>query len=262
MSSFSRVLSLFVALPLITLALGCAPHDKHVFLSTVNQPTSVALLDTYQSEAVWEMDIPVNHKLELVFAGNKMTRSNADGVSPSWVKFKLYRADDLPTDTGRDRKGTLILSDRIDLTGKQIRMQVSYRPAPELPGSIDAAPVPVRDTAQSVADEAIAESKAQTQATDEMTEADQAQETATEAAEEATEEAAEDAAEEATEEMAEDAAEEAAEEGHHAVEEAAEAAQEVPVQADTTDAADAAEVAVEEAAEEAAEDAAATQPTK
>lgn len=208
MPSYPRVLLLFVTLLVTVLAVGCTPHDQHVFVSTVHKPTSIALLDTYQNQEVWSMDIPVNHKLQLHFEGNPHSQSGADGVSAQWVNWKLYRADDLPTDTGKNRKGTLVSSDRIDLAGKKIRMQVSYRPAPELPGSVDAAPVPVQETPQSVAIEAIAESKAQAAP---VTEADEPQEAATEATEEAIEEAVEEAVEEATEEAVEEAtAEEAA----------------------------------------------------
>ena len=160
MTSSPRSLTYALALMLTLSSLGCAAKDKHVFISTVNQPTTVVLLDTYKSEAVWEMDIPVNHKLVLDFEGTTSGRS-ADGVSPSWVNWKLYRADDLPTDTGRARRGKLIDSDRVDLTGKKILMQTSFRPSPEIPGSVDAAPIPVRNTTQAVAAEAIAESKAQ-----------------------------------------------------------------------------------------------------
>ncbi len=159
MTRFPRALTLVLALTLTLSTLGCAAKDKHVFVSTVSLPTTLTLLDTYQSEAIWEMDIPVNHKLILDFEGTA-TGQSSDGVSPSWVNWKLYRADDLPTDTGRARKGTLISSDRVDLTGKRIMMQTRFRPAPEIPGSIDAAPVPVQETAQSVAEEAIAESQA------------------------------------------------------------------------------------------------------
>jgi len=141
-------------------AVGCATKDHHVFKSTVNQPTTVTLLDVHQNQAVWEMDVPVNHQLVLDFENSAGSGSNAVGVAESWADWKLYRSDDQPTDTGRDRKGSMIQSDRIDLTGTAVRMHVSYRPAPELPGSVSAAPVPVVETAESVAAEAIAEAKA------------------------------------------------------------------------------------------------------
>ncbi len=233
MPSFPRALTLILALTLTLSALGCAAKDKHVFVSTVNQPTTIALLDTYKSEAVWEMDIPVNHKLVLDFEGTTDGQSS-DGVSPSWVNWELFRADDLPTDTGRARKGTPVGSDRVDLTGCNVLMKVTYRPAPETPGSVDAAPVPVQETTQSVAAEAIAESKDQADAA-EVVEAVEPEAAATQPVEEAIEEATEEAAEEATNEV---------------VEEAPEAVEEVPV-----------EEVVEDAVDDAI-DAAATQPTK
>ncbi len=247
MPSFPRALNYILALTLTLSALGCAAKDKHVFVSTVSQPTSLALLDTYSNETVWELDIPVNHKLVLDFEGTAGGKSS-EGVAPSWVNCKLYRADDLPTDTGRARRGSLVSKERIDITGKKVLMQVSHRPAPEIPGSIDAAPVPVQETTQSVADEAIAESKAQAD-TDEAIADDAPEDAAMDAVEDATEDATEDVTEDVTEEAVEDAAEvtdiPAVEEG---VEEAAEAVEEASAE-------------VEEVVEDAV-DAAATQPTK
>ncbi len=239
MTSSPRSLTYVLALILTLSSLGCAAKDKHVFVSTVNLPTTIVLLDTYTSEAAWEMDIPVNHKLVLDFEGTASGQS-ADGVSPSWVNWKLYRADDLPTDTGRARKGKLIDSDRVDLTGMKILMKTSFRPSPEIPGSIDAAPIPVRKTTQAVAVEAIAESKAQN-IDEEVAEAPAVEEEAVEV--EAAEEATMDAVEEANEEAIE-AVEEAIEVAED-VEEAVEATEDVSVEDEV---ADAVEAAVEEAA--------------
>ena len=232
MPSLTRTMTCLLALTLTLSSLGCS-NDKHVFVSTVNQPTTVILLDTYKSQAVWEMDIPVNHKLVLDFDGTEAGTSS-EGVAPNWVNWKLYRADDLPTNTGRARKGTLVSSDRVDLTGAKILMQASYRPSPELPGSADAAPVPVMKSSQAAAEEAIAETKAIEMAESEAIEVEEA-------------EVVDDASIEAVEEANDDAMD-VVEEAEEVVEEAAEAVEEEVV--------DAVEV-VEEAVEEAA-----TQPTK
>ncbi len=233
MPSFTRALFFVTALPLIALVTGCSAKDQHVFHSSVNLPTTIALIDTYKNESVWSMDIPVNHDLKLDFEGSASGQTGADGGSPSWVNWKLTSTDDLPTNTGRKRSGKLVRSDRIDLTGKRIRVAVSYRKSPEMPGSVDAAPVPEAQTAQSLAQEAIAESKQQA--------AQSQPDTAAQAVEEAAEEV-----QEAVEELAEEAADD--------VEEAAEVAvDEAP--------ADQAVEAVE-AALDTAESAPATQPTK
>ena len=202
MTSLTRTLTCLLALTLTLSTIGCASKDKHTFVSTVSQPTTIVLLDTYQSQAVWEMDIPVNHKLVLDFEGTASGQSN-DGISPSWVNWKLYRADDLPTNTGRARKGTLIDSDRVDLTGKKILMQSSFRPAPEIPGSVDAAPVPVQNSTQAVAEEAIAETKSmELEAPAEEVEVVVEEEATMEAVEQANEDAIE-AVEEVVEEVEE-----------------------------------------------------------
>jgi hypothetical protein len=225
MPSSPRALMLLMAVTLILSAMGCAAKDKHVFVSTVHQPTTLTLLDVYQEQSVWEMDIPVNHKLVVNFENNTSEGVSASGTAPSWANWELYRSDDQPTDTGRARKGTLIQSDKVDLTGMRVRMQVSYRPAPEMPGSMNAAPVPVVETAESVAAEAAAEAKAQVEVMDEAP----VEEAAVEEAAEVTEEAAdvvEEAAEEAEEAVAEVAEEAVEAEAAEVVEEAAEA---VPV---------------------------------
>jgi hypothetical protein len=237
MPSPTRTMTYVLALMLTLSTIGCSSKDKHVFLSTVNQPTTLVLIDTYSSEAVWEMDIPVNHKLVLDFDGTA-TGQTSDGVSPSWVDWKLYRADDLPTDAGKARKGKLVRSDRVDLTGKKVLMQTSFRPSPETPGSVDAAPVPVQNTPQAVAEEAIAESKA-LDPQEEMIEEEAVQD---EAVEEETMDAVEQANDEAMQEV-----QEAAEESVEAVEESSEEAH---------------EDVIEDALEADVAEEAATQPTK
>ncbi len=164
MTRSPRALTLMLVVTMFLSAMGCTAKDKHVFVSTVHQPTTLTLLDVYQSQSVWEMDIPVNHKLVLDF-GNDPGGQKADASgSPSWVDWQLYRIGDRPTNMNRNRGNVLVDSDRVNLTGTKVRMQVNYRPSPEMPGSLEAAPVPVRETAESVAAEAVAEVKAQNMA--------------------------------------------------------------------------------------------------
>ncbi len=220
MTRSARALTLLMVVLTYSMV-GCTAADKHVFVSTVHRPTSLALVDTNANEAVWEMDIPVNHMLELDFEGTDRQQADASGA-PSWVNWKLYRVDDQPVNVGEKRHGVLVMRDKIDLTGRRIRMQVNYRPAPEVPGSVDAAPVPVQDTPQSVAAEAVAEVKAQQQ--------DEAQaDSEVKEAEEAVQESGEQTTEEASEAVAE-------------VEEAAQSADE----AEAGEAADIVQEAVEE----------------
>lgn len=156
-----RALTLMLVVTMILSAMGCSASDKHVFVSTVHQPTTLTLLDVYQNQAVWEMDVPVNHKLVLDFDNDPSGQKADASGSPSWVDWKLYRIDDQSVDAGKKHHSVLVDSERVDLTGTKVRMQVNYRPSPEMPGSLEAAPVPVRETAESVAAEAVAESKAQ-----------------------------------------------------------------------------------------------------
>jgi len=158
MPSFSRALVFAFALPMIVLTQGCS-KDKHVFYSSVMRPATVTLIDTYRSEEVWSMDIPVNHRLSLDFKGNAPGKGgNAAGGSSS-VTWKLQAVSDKPTSSGYGKAGKSIDSGTIDLTGKRVGMKTSYRESPEMPDSAGAAPVPTRETSESVAAEAIAESK-------------------------------------------------------------------------------------------------------
>ncbi len=189
MPSSPRALMLLLAVTLPLCATGCSTNDKHIFLSTVNQPTTITLLDANHRQSVWEMDIPVNHQLVLDFENDgKNTEGRVEAAS--WVDWQLIRTDAQPRDTGIKRKGVMVRSDRVDLTGTHVRIQVSYRPAPELPGSLDAAPVPVMETPESVAAEAAAEAKAQAAAATEEALIEEAT-----AEEETTEEVTEEAAE-------------------------------------------------------------------
>lgn len=180
-----RALTLMLVVTMFLSAMGCTAQDKHVFVSTVHQPTTLSLLDVYQNESVWEMDIPVNHKLVLDFGNNPSGQKADASGSPSWVDWELYRIDDQSVNTGRKHHSVLVDSERVDLTGSKVRMQVNYRPSPEMPGSLEAAPVPVRETAESVAAEAVAESKAQGMAAEASAEkvAEEAAEVAPEAPE-------------------------------------------------------------------------------
>jgi len=164
MPSFTRALTFAAALPILALVVGCTASDKHDFYSTITQPTSVTLVDTYQGEEVWSMDIPVNHVLSLDFKGNAQGGGGSSISASSSVAWKLREVSDQPRHSGYGKAGKLLDSDTIDLTGKRVRMQISYRTSPELPGTLDAAPIPTRETAESVAAEAIAESKLAPQA--------------------------------------------------------------------------------------------------
>ncbi len=179
----NRTFSLLLALTLALTTFGCS-NNKHTFVSTVHRPTTVSLLDTNQNQSVWEMDIPVNHHLELALDNSNSTL--AESGAPSWADWRLYRSDNQPVNVGGKHKGTLVRSDRIDLTGTQVRIGVHIRPAPEMPGSLSAAPVPVMDTPESVAAEAAAEAKAQSKAAESET-TDQVIEEAEQAVEEAAE---------------------------------------------------------------------------
>ena len=240
MPSSPRALLTLLVMSLWLLNVGCASQDRHVFVSTVERPTTISLIDVYQNQSVWDMDIPVNHKLVLNFKNHTAGQSNKLGQAPSWVAWKLYRSDDQPTDTGKNRKGMLVNQDKIDLTGTQVRMQITYRPAPEMPGSVGAAPVPTMETAESVAAEAAAEARAQAMAAG-ATEQDEAEAVAEKAeAEEAEAEAvaekadAEEAEAEAVAEKAEaEAVQEVAEEAEAVAEEAAEAVEEAVEKVET-----------------------------
>jgi hypothetical protein len=196
MPSSPRALLTLLALAVMLIGVGCESRDLHTFASTSQRPTTLTLIDIDRNESVWEMDIPVNHQLVLDFENNLTEASvDASGVAPSWVDWQLYRIDDQPVYVGEERDGVPVRGERLDLTGTNVRMQVSFRPAPEIPGSLDAAPVPVVDTAESVAAEAAAEARAQSQAAEQ--EAAQEAEVVTEEAAEVVEEV-EEATEDAT----------------------------------------------------------------
>ena len=118
-----RFATIFLALTVITTLAGCS-QDKHTFESTVYRPTSLALIDTAGETTLWQMDIPVEHKLVVDF--DRMPE-----VEPIWanmrpatkMSWRLYNV----------REPRPKQWDSMKLPGTPIKMRVTYRPAPEYP---------------------------------------------------------------------------------------------------------------------------------
>ncbi len=112
-----------VGLALLTSLTGCS-FDKHVFESTVDLPTSVALVDPLRNKTLWQMDIPVEHKLVLDF-------DRPFEIEPIWsnqkpatqMTWRLYNVREVRPKYWKSMK----------LPGEPFVMRVSYRPSPEFP---------------------------------------------------------------------------------------------------------------------------------
>ena len=104
-------------------AAGCS-QDRHVFRSTVDLPTSVAVVDAMRDATLWQMDVPVQHKLVLDFDHRPELEPIITNTRPATrLAWRMYA----------DGKVMPVKSDRLRLPGTPILVTVSYRPSPELP---------------------------------------------------------------------------------------------------------------------------------
>ncbi len=94
--------------------------DRHVYESTVQLPTNVAVVEPYSGEVLWSMEVPVEHKLTLDFSRkNEAEPASVSGHPATSMSWKLSGA--------RKESG------KVSLPGTPVGMKVSYRQAPEFP---------------------------------------------------------------------------------------------------------------------------------
>ena len=132
----SAIRNQMILLGLITVLGGCS-MDKHVFVSSVDKPMSVALVDTHRDRTLWEMDIPVYHKLVLDFDRPlefEPIRANMEPATK--LSWRLYNLN--------PKAGRYIPVEwnSRDLPGTPFVIRVSLRPAPEFPPEFRLAETP------------------------------------------------------------------------------------------------------------------------
>ena len=117
-------------MPLLSLAsvlVGCS-MDKYEFISSIDKPMSIALVDHHRDKTLWEIDIPVDHKLVLDFDRPfefEPIRANMEAATKmSWRLYNLRPA------LGRNLP---IKWQTKDLPGTPFMIKMSLRPAPEFP---------------------------------------------------------------------------------------------------------------------------------
>lgn len=99
-------------------------QDKHVFRSTPDLPTTVALYDTAADRTIWVKDIPVSYKLVLDFDRKGEVPGLAAPSRPATsMQWELYAPDRMAA----------VESEEIELPGNPVAIKVSYRPIPEYP---------------------------------------------------------------------------------------------------------------------------------
>jgi hypothetical protein len=99
-------------------------QDKHVFRSTSDLPTTIALYDTAADRTIWVKDIPVSYKLVLDFdRKGEVPGVTAPARPATSVRWTLYAPDRLGG----------VESEKIELPGNPLAIKVSYRPIPEYP---------------------------------------------------------------------------------------------------------------------------------
>ncbi len=131
MANQIRVLLPVIIIAAAILLAGCSMStDTHTFYSYTYRPTTLSLVDNTTKETLWTMDIPVGKKLVVDFDGNQQFNEVfKNRVTPATrMKWKLL-------DHEESRESLFINQGEgtLDLPGRPIMMQVSYREAPEYP---------------------------------------------------------------------------------------------------------------------------------
>lgn len=112
----------------LLLAGGCASTDRHVFDSTPNRPATVALIDTLDGTVVWQLDVPPQHQLVLDLGRRgEMELTGVSGrpaTHADWTLYDVGLADEDNQSAGR----RTVSSERIDLDGRPVMIDVSYNP--------------------------------------------------------------------------------------------------------------------------------------
>lgn len=113
----------FCLLAATLLSVGCS-NDRHVFHSTVGQPTTIHLVDSHSGNVLWTKPIPAQHRLELdMDRKDENETMSVKGKPATRVHWKLYE----------DGKGEFIEREIMDLPGTPLFIDVEYRPGPEYP---------------------------------------------------------------------------------------------------------------------------------
>ena len=106
--------------------------DTHVFYSYTYRPTTFSLVDVTTKESLWTMDIPVGKKLAVDFEGKQEHHELFQNrVTPATkMKWRLL-------DHEAEREPIYIPNNKangtIELPGRPVMIQISYREAPEYP---------------------------------------------------------------------------------------------------------------------------------
>ncbi len=143
----SPLRNVMLLLGLASVLIGCS-MDKYAFVSTVDKPMSVALVDHHRDKTLWEMDIPVQHKLVLDFDRPlefEPLRANMEPATK--MSWRLYN---LRPKLGRHLP---IEWHRRDLPGMPFMIKVTLRPAPEFPPDMQPIETPPPVTMQTLSTE-------------------------------------------------------------------------------------------------------------
>ncbi len=113
-----------ITLTLSLFGVGCS-EDRHLFYSSVERPTNIALVDPLSDTPVWIKQVPVGQTLELDFdRGDENELQQVQNKPPTHLTWKLY---------GHSLKDDPLDEETLALPGTPLIIKVSYRPGPEYP---------------------------------------------------------------------------------------------------------------------------------
>ncbi len=114
----------WLAVMLLTIALGGCSIDRRVFHSSPDLPLNYTLLDVSSGQTIWSMEVPVLHKLVVdLDRDDEVEIARVSGRPATSMRWYLYSV----------RPSRKIDEGKIKLQGMPIVQNISYRPGPELP---------------------------------------------------------------------------------------------------------------------------------
>lgn len=128
--STTRMTLLGLTLAALLLPACSRSRDVASYESSLVRPTSIAVVDSLTGETAWSMDIPAEHRLVLDFEGEDAAEAFRFEMTPAkTMEWKLLGPGHKKNMFG-SYSGEVVESDVVELGGRPVFVQVSYR-APE-----------------------------------------------------------------------------------------------------------------------------------
>ena len=119
------------ALGALTMAGGCGASDEHTFISPLEKPATVYVIDASSQQPLWVKPIPAGQKLTVNFKRTAAADFTTQPIPADLLQWKLYPGSTVAV-LGLEPKKPYERG-QFDLPGTPIRMAVLYAEADEHP---------------------------------------------------------------------------------------------------------------------------------